>query len=339
MTRSGAHFSSQELARVLSHYDIGIIERVAPLIAGNVRAPKLVITTDKGVFLLKRRPHGKDDPLRVAFAHQVQRHLAAARFPLAPLITTRDEESTMLCLDKHLYELFHYIAGHRYNGSPRQTHDAGLELARFHAALHGAQFSYVPGQQTFHDAKHVRRHLHHLAHTKSSPEYQILLDRIETLYHIASRAVNTAGFRDWPSQIIHGDWHPGNMLFSDNRIVAVLDFDSAKYAPPAIDVANGALQFSIVSGRPNPADWPAYLDQAKLSQFLAGYRTTGSLPSGPLSVIIDLMIETLIAEAVEPVAATGFFGNLSGFEFLRMIHRKCCWLDENRNILLDAISI
>jgi hypothetical protein len=45
----------------------------------------------------------------------------------------------------------------------------------------------------------------------------------------------------------------------------------------------------------------------------------------------------MIAEAILPVAATGFFGNLSGLDFLRMIQRKTEWLDENRDKLTQAI--
>jgi hypothetical protein len=50
------------------------------------------------------------------------------------------------------------------------------------------------------------------------------------------------------------------------------------------------------------------------------------------------MIETLIAESVLPIAVTGFFMNLSGEDFLKMICRKCSWIDKNRQTLYDAIE-
>jgi Ser/Thr protein kinase RdoA (MazF antagonist) len=127
------------------------------------------------------------------------------------------------------------------------------------------------------------------------------------------------------------------MLFMGRKLVAVLDFDSAKIATPVTDVANGMLQFSIVGGRPNPADWPGYLDQSKLMQFLKGYREVIELDSNKLRCLPDLMIETMIAEAILPIAATGFFGHLSGSDFLRMIHRKTAWIDENREMLIEAM--
>jgi aminoglycoside phosphotransferase (APT) family kinase protein len=136
---------------------------------------------------------------------------------------------------------------------------------------------------------------------------------------------------------VHGDWHPGNMLFARRKVAAVLDFDSVRIAPPVTDLANGMLQFSIVGGRPNPADWPDYFDEAKLFQFLNGYREAAKLDKDKLHSLIDLMVETMIAEAALPVAATGFFGNLSGLDFLQMILRKANWLDSHRKKLTHAI--
>jgi Ser/Thr protein kinase RdoA (MazF antagonist) len=128
------------------------------------------------------------------------------------------------------------------------------------------------------------------------------------------------------------------MLFNDHRLAAVLDFDSVKVAPAVTDLANGMLQFSIVGDRPNPTDWPDYFDQAKLVQFLNGYCEVIELGKNELDSLLDLMVETMIAEAVLPVAATGFFGNLSGVDFLRMIVRKTEWLDKNREKLTEAMQ-
>ena len=50
------------------------------------------------------------------------------------------------------------------------------------------------------------------------------------------------------------------------------------------------------------------------------------------------MIETMVAEAILPVAATGFFGNLSGLDFLKMIQRKAEWIDSKRDELTQAMK-
>ena len=119
--------------------------------------------------------------------------------------------------------------------------------------------------------------------------------------------------------------------------VAVLDFDSIRIAPPITDLANAMLQFSIIGGRPNPAEWPDYFDEHKLTDVLTGYREVIELDKNKLDSLLDLMIETMIAEAVLPIVATGFFGNLSGMDFLKMILRKAKWLEANEGKLAHAI--
>ncbi len=361
MSKGGAHFSSQELARVLSHYDIGVIHKIDALSAGSRRVPKVVVTSEKGKFVLKRRPRGKDDLALVTFAHAVQTHLADKNFPVASLVPTRDASDTTLHLDNHIYEFFTFVSGARYDGSYEATIQAGWQLARLHNCLADFAFQDGPMRVSFHDSTTVRRLLKTLGVHPSQPlrgreraAKKAVTDRnlqttavtLLNLYNDSSIRVNKLGFVSWQQQVVHGDWHPGNMLFSGGELAAVLDFDSVKIAPPVTDVANGMLQFSIVacreskgrtSGQPNPADWPDYFDQAKLVQFLNGYREVSSLDQNKLNSLIDLMVETMIAEAVLPVAATGFFGDFTGLDFLQMIRRKADWLSKNRQELTEAI--
>jgi Ser/Thr protein kinase RdoA (MazF antagonist) len=341
MSRGGAHFSTEELAQVLSHYDVGVIHQAKSLSIGNKRAPKLVITSQRGKFLLKRRPKGKDDLFHVAFAHAIHVHLSEMEFPLAPLVVTCDEKNTILHLNNRIYELFEFVTGSRYDGSAEATADTGRQLANFHRYLSDFADKWKPPGGSFHDSSIVRTHLK-TAGTEKAAGRDKKLNRVAetlmTLYNASSIRVSELGFDSWPEQIVHGDWHPGNMLFSNHRLIAVLDFDSVKIASPVTDLANGMLQFSIVGNRPNPADWPDYLDQAKLVQFLNGYREVIELDENRLNSLLDLMIETIIAEAILPIVATGFFGNLSGLDFLKMIQRKAEWLNDNREKLTQAMT-
>jgi Ser/Thr protein kinase RdoA (MazF antagonist) len=340
MPRGGANFSSEELVRVLSHYDIGIVHRVKPLTAGNRRAPKVIVTADKGVFLLKRRPRGRDDLKRVAFAHAVQQHLALRSFPVTSLLTTTDGQTTALSLESHIYEFFRFVAGTRYDGSAQATREAGRQLALFHKHLAGFGAREGRSPWCFHDSAMVRRHLKLISsdkRTEASRKIQTVAQELLLRYDKSSTHVNELGFASWKRQVVHGDWHPGNLLFSDGKIVAVVDFDSIRVAPPATDLANGMLQFSIIADRPNPAEWPAHFDRDRVLQFFEGYREIIKLSERKRYGLVDLMIETMIAEAVLPVAATGFFGHHSGLEFLEMILRKTKWLRRQRHDLRETM--
>ncbi|MHC4337854.1 MAG: phosphotransferase enzyme family protein [Planctomycetota bacterium] len=334
------HFSSQELDEVQSHYDIGPVHYAKPLSAGNRRVPKMIITSNQGKFLLKRRPKAKDVLQRVAFAHAVQNDLAQVAFPVTSLMTTRDHK-TILQLGNHIYECFRFVPGLRYDGSAAATIDAGRQLANLHGYLADFACEYEPPTGSFHDSSIVRNCLEKVAdQQKTSPDARLqeTIQALTTLYNNSAASVIRLGFHYWPNHVVHGDWHPGNMLFADQKLIAVLDFDSTRLAPLVTDVANGVLQFSIVTGSPNPADWPEYINQAKLIQFLYGYLEIIELDRNELRSLPALMIEAMIAEAIVPIAVTGSFGQSTAGDFLKMVLRKAQWLNKNREKLTEAMQ-
>jgi len=119
----------------------------------------MVVTSEHGKFLLKRRPRGKDDLYHVGFTHTVQTYLAKEAFPVVSLVTTRDQNNTILQLNSHIYELFEFVSGTRYDGSSEATIDAGRQLAKFHRHLIDFAAHWEPLRGGFHDSSTVRRHL------------------------------------------------------------------------------------------------------------------------------------------------------------------------------------
>jgi homoserine kinase type II len=118
-------------------------------------------------------------------------------------------------------------------------------------------------------------------------------------------------------------------------VVAVIDYDSARLLPRIIDIANGALQFSIIGGDDDISKWPDYLDESRFKRFLRGYDEVMLLSQAEIRTIPLLMIEALIAEAVFPIAATGSFGKVDGMPFLQMVQRKIRWLIKSYDRLIE----
>lgn len=341
-------FASDELAIVLSHYDLGVIQTIQEFPKGSRRAPKLIVRTEKGDFLLKRRARGKDDAFRVAFTHALQLYLASQQFPLPHLIGTRKDNNSMLQWHGSIYEVFEYIQGTGYNNSLEATHDAGKILALFHKLLKDYQPEFEPPTGSYHAARAVNQSFDNLPTMlaradatntqEKSDQIQQAQAFLRNAYREAATRGNDIGLPDWPLQIIHCDWHPGNMLFRTMRVVAVIDYDASRLQQRVIDVANGALQFSIIGGGDDASQWPDYLDESRFKRFLRGYDSINVLSKSEIRVIPWLMIEALIAESVIPIAATGSFARMEGIGFLRMIERKVRWLQQNAEKLASFLD-
>jgi Ser/Thr protein kinase RdoA (MazF antagonist) len=330
-------FDPPELVAVLSHYNIGVIRSAKEFTLGSRRAPKLLLDTPNGHFLLKRRAPGRDDPPRVAFAHALVTHLRAHGLPVPGLVKRCDEDETILELSGRLYEVWEFVPGQRYKGDLDQTHDAGRTLARYHRAVADFESDWTPPVRSYHDAPNVRAGLNAIPSVTSGHDSVVgqeaeLLSVTQRLYEQYDDAVErtaASAIRKWPATTCHGDWHPGNLLYADGRVCAVLDFDTVRHAPALIDVAYGMLQFSILRDTSAPREWPEFFDESRMRRFFMGYAESARIPPAQRQVIPDLMVEALIAEVALPIAATGSFGHLPGFGVLKMVARKVGWLLEN----------
>lgn len=325
---------------VCSHYDVGVIESIKEFKRGSGRAPKVVLKTDRGRFLLKRRQAGPDIESRVNFCHAIQVYLSKRLFPVPPLVKTRRDRSTMLVRDGCIYEVFEFVEGDNYDMSLDATADAGRALALFHRLLNGFHLhGYRPPTGSFHGAGGLDRHLQ-LAGQRLGGDVRGVIERLRGAYAEATERANAQGFASWPQQIVHGDWHPGNMLFRGSRVIAVIDYDTARLCPRAVDLANGVLQFSITMRGTDPSQWPIGLDEGRFKRFCRGYETVpGSVISvAELESLPWLMNEALIVEAVVPIAATGSFAGLSGEAFLRTVDANVTWVREHARRLSGLIG-
>lgn len=335
-----ATFDLGEAAVVLSHYDLGVLQAVREFRRGSRHSPKLLVKGEKGAFILKRRAHGRDDPVKVAFTHSIQRQLAKAGYPMPRLALTRSGNDSMLSVGGRMYELFEYISGQAYDQSLHATFEAGQALAMFHRILESDKPGWEPPGGSYHRSAHVPANLTFIPHRLGDDSLQQLAESLRDSYLRAGERADSAGLARWPRQITHGDWHPGNMLFRASKIVAVIDYDTARVQPRALDIANGALQFSITRQEGPPEAWPAEPDEGRLKRFCRGYDSmAGTLIStDELAALAWLMIEALISEAALPIAATGRFGRLNAGLFLQMVERKVGWLQSHGERIAKLVS-
>lgn len=124
------------------------------------------------------------------------------------------------------------------------------------------------------------------------------LERIEPIIDEETRAKIEAymGSDQIPaypvSSVIHDDFHPGNLLGSEDGIDAVIDFDNAIYGDRRYDVqrAKGMIGLS------DPGE--AY-DTTAVTAFMEGYQQSGAVPGDDkIDTIYDVAARTKWADAM-----------------------------------------
>jgi homoserine kinase type II len=336
-------FGAEELAIVLSHFDIGVIHAMHEFRRGSRRAPKMLLKADRGAVLLKRRAPGRDEAHRVQFSHRVQLKLSEQHFPLPKLLKDRATGDTLVKYGGRIYELFEFIPGTRYDATLPATSDAGHALALFHKLIASVSTEDLRPTLGYHAVDAIDRQFEIIkqrAEQGGDDDLSTLCGQLLGLYHECAKNVDAIGIRHWPAQLVHGDWHPGNTLYRGPHVVAVIDFDSLRLEPRVLDVANGALQFSITMDGEDLDRWPDHLDESRFKRFCRGYDAVEEciLSTAEIEAMPALMIEALILEAAAPIAATGSFAGHDGGAFLRMVDRKCRWMLENKSRLVRLIS-
>ncbi|MEM7680652.1 MAG: phosphotransferase [Planctomycetota bacterium] len=339
-------FDPGELAVVLSHYDLGVLDEVRAFPRGSRKSPKALIRSESGNFLLKRRAPGKDDAHKVAFCHGVQLHLADQGFPLPRLVGTARSNNSMLRVLDGVYELFEFVRGKKYDGSLEATDAAGRTLAKFHALLEDHRWTYAPPSGSYHRARSVRTAFDQAPDTLERlglwrPDVDQAMQQLQSLYDHAAKRVQDEGFDDWPRHVTHCDWHPGNLLFRGGKVLAVLDYDAARVQPRLIDAANGALQFSMRAEGADADAWPDEPDLGRFRRFLRGYddRSATLLSRAELRALPCLMIEAAVAQGMIPIAVAGRVSRLPGDAFLSATLRKCQWLHDHAQELTESVEV
>jgi homoserine kinase type II len=326
-----------EVAEALACWRVGEGAVIASLAGGSSASPKFVIDSSAGRFMLKCRAAESVDPERVAFAHALMRVTAALGVPVSlPVISSAGRSFERVA--DGVWELFPFVEGDRWSRQAGQARAAGEALGRLHAAglemvWHGhvQAASYHGNLQVLQALRRVPRSV---ARVEPGVDAAALAAACETLaqaYTEAAAAVEEVGYAGLPSQVVHGDFHPGNVIFRGDAVAAVIDFDAARLEPAVVDFANGLLQFACFRGKAaRVSSWPAELDPLRVAAFSNAYAHHGD---GALVRQVDLvpplMIEACVSEASLPIARRGRFGPVKASEVLHLVVRRVAWLRRN----------
>ena len=341
MPPSRQQLTQREIDSVLARYAIGKVHSVTELAEGSVLSPKVIVDCERGRLLLKRRAHGLDIPIVVAFSHEVILGCLAQGICIPPLIATADTQNSMVQFGDQIYELFVFIDGISYDRTPSriQAHarQAGALLTEVHCALDRIKTTFEP---TIESGPLNLARLDRL----DDPSLELEKSTIEHLKGTLMFGDELLRANAHPPELVHGDWHPGNMIFRDDEIVAICDFDNTRIGSRAREVAQAMIHCSLKlpqPGQPASACAPDP-DRAALGAFWSGYANhhkSGGIPRYSSRLIVGFMPAVMVDAALAMVTpGHGETDREHARSMLVAVTRKTMWLNEHQGALIEMLD-
>lgn len=252
-----AKITAGELVVVLSHFDLGPIDSLERFKGGSRQTPKVLLRSQTGEYLLKRRSIGGPTALaRVQRAHIVHNHLHAAGLPVPELMRTR---SGLEYFDAGagrgpahgVYEVYRFVRGDRYQRAVTQAEGAAALLSAFHRATDSLSLDAPASLGGYHARADIAPSLDVVRDRLDDPRARPICRSLLNTYQLAAERAEALGVSKSASGVVHADWHPGNMIFAPpnvrthSPVISIVDLDSVRVGPRVLDVANGALQFAV----------------------------------------------------------------------------------------------
>jgi homoserine kinase type II len=273
--------AEKELKQVLRHYDLGRLQNAQQLERGYVNE-NWIINTTGGRFFLKHRYPCLRSPRLIHAQHALTEHLRQSGFPAPEILATKSGD-TLLMLDERFYEIQIYIEGWPYQLNRYQHFQAAAAmLGRYHLSVDGFSNQAFSEQGKLYCPQVLNENL-----TNLMKEWKTCGDsRVIKIFHrIKSNASELrerfARHPNLPEIVIHGDYHAGNLIFQNDRIVGVVDYDKSSWQPRVAELAEALIFFSSTTeGSFKHLVYPSLLSLDKFSNFLLSYASAFSLPVG-----------------------------------------------------------
>lgn len=218
---------------------------------------KIILELDgKRTIYLLRQYRVLSDKKQIEFYLQFLRSLYNQNLPVSqPVVNLKN--NFLVVADKKIYSLFVFINGNYFVANKPSLASVAKSIARIHKRFNEVESNYVGGIKKFskksytyfnkirnyskRDFESVFKIIENKK-KKSSIDLALLASR-DSVWRTLDEVGKLKKEKKLPSQIIHSDLHPHNILMKNNKVMSVLDFDAVRLSEQARDVAVAVLRF------------------------------------------------------------------------------------------------
>jgi Ser/Thr protein kinase RdoA (MazF antagonist) len=230
------------VATALEHFPLRGPVAVERSTAGFMNDNWLVSDAATGRRYVLRRYIRVADAGRIAFQLAFQEHLRANGFPTAPVLQTHNRR-LFASVEGRQFSLSAFLEGREFDfTSLAQAREAGRRLADFHATAEGYVGPPV-GTPIVEIALPSDEHEERLRERHRAPEHVDDLAFFSRWRREAARAWPPDRLAPLPVAWLHCDYHGRNMVFQDDKLVGLFDFDFVRRGPRTYDVGRSVFNF------------------------------------------------------------------------------------------------
>ena len=234
---------------VLEHYNLGKL-KAFKIVKGGYINLNFQIFTEKGIYFLREYKH-LFNVKKIKHLNKLLLKLKEQNFLVAKPILTKKGD-TVVEVEGKGFSIAEYIEGEKYNFSEQHFLNAAKTLAHLHKSVKS-----IPTKNgtivSCHNTKHIKalfkghNSLHYkIQEKKQKTSFDLYLinsiNRFEKHFYIFEKDIPYVRNRDNLS-IIHGDFWHGQLIFNENEVAALIDFDEIKIGSTEYDLVKGIRSF------------------------------------------------------------------------------------------------
>jgi len=302
----------EELARVLGYYTLGELRAARQTKRGFVN-DCWIVETEQGRYFLKRRHPRLRRPSLIRAQHDLVERLRSVGFPAPTVIPTATGE-TLLALDGELYEIHGYIEGDPYDHHrPEHLDEAALTLGHYHTHVKGFARRVLRRWSDLYNPAILSTVMARLTEAWAldrTPEFAQVTRQLEA--QAVDLTARFARHGTLPRLVIHGDYWAGNLLFDDDSIAGVVDYDQASWQPRVVELAEALIYFASPRlGHLKHLVYPSFMEWKPFTGFLQGYARAVVLEANEIAALPDYVcciwfsvsLECLLKKGTRPPEA------------------------------------
>jgi homoserine kinase type II len=196
---------------------------------------------------------------KIKFEHALLHELVQRNFEICPRVIPTKDNTTLLKVPKETKKgteevyiaLFSCLPGKdKYSWDDPLCTDAELrDAAKILALYHNTIFEWksinnLTDQRDMDKIPFIQPQWSYYVHNTGTSVFdRYLLKQFDYLLKILNKFENKGVYDSMPHLAVHGDYHPGNLKFQDEKVSGVFDFDWSKMDMRCLDVGRGIYFF------------------------------------------------------------------------------------------------